>query len=235
MPKAAARRSPSRSTNPAPAVHRFSERFECRTLRHPVRDPPAAAVLVQQPVRRLPDVPRLRQHHRARHESRRARSRPSRFSRTPSSPGASRTTAPQLAELKRAAKGRVRLDVPWSALTEEERRFVIEGDGGGFEGVKGFFRWLERKKYKVHVRVFLSRYRGYLTCPECGGAAAPRSARRAGRRGHHRRRLRPTVRDAEHVLRRPGARPKGVGDRRQGAEGDPQAARRSCATSGSTT
>ncbi len=84
----------------------------------------------------------------------------------------------QLAELKRAAKPRhIRLDVPWSDLTEAEKQFVTEGDGGGFEGVKGFFRWLERKKYKVHVRVFLSRYRGYLTCPECGGTRLRREAR----------------------------------------------------------
>ncbi len=83
----------------------------------------------------------------------------------------------QLAELKRAAKRRVRLDVPWIDLTEDEKRFVIEGDGASWEGVKGFFRWLERKKYKVHVRVFLSRYRGYLTCPECGGARLRREAR----------------------------------------------------------
>jgi excinuclease ABC subunit A len=83
----------------------------------------------------------------------------------------------QLAELKRVAKKRVRLDVPWADLSDEEKRFVIEGDGGEWEGVKGFFRWLERKKYKVHVRVFLSRYRGYLTCPECGGARLRREAR----------------------------------------------------------
>jgi excinuclease ABC subunit A len=83
----------------------------------------------------------------------------------------------QLAELKRVARKRVRLDVPWAELDEDEKRFVIEGDGGGWEGVKGFFRWLERKKYKVHVRVFLSRYRGYLTCPECNGARLRREAR----------------------------------------------------------
>jgi len=83
----------------------------------------------------------------------------------------------QLAELKRAARGRVRLDVPWVDLSEDEKRFVIDGDGASFEGVKGFFRWLERKKYKVHVRVFLSRYRGYLTCPECNGARLRREAR----------------------------------------------------------
>ncbi|HEX6164310.1 MAG TPA: hypothetical protein VFZ31_13145, partial [Vicinamibacterales bacterium] len=91
-----------------------------------------------------------------------------------------------LAELKRAAKGGgVRLDVPWRDLTDKEIAFVMDGDGdpstgsgrGDFEGVRGFFRWLERKKYKVHVRVFLSRYRGYLTCPDCGGTRLRREAR----------------------------------------------------------
>jgi excinuclease ABC subunit A len=87
----------------------------------------------------------------------------------------------QLAELKKAARGkRVRLDVPWVSLTMEEQHFVIEGgatDGADYGGIRGFFRWLERKKYKVHVRVFLSRYRGYLTCPDCGGARLRREAR----------------------------------------------------------
>jgi excinuclease ABC subunit A len=84
----------------------------------------------------------------------------------------------QLAELKRAArKARVRLDVPWTDLTDAERAFIIEGDGDEYHGVRGFFRWLERKKYKVHVRVFLSRYRGYLACPDCGGARLRREAR----------------------------------------------------------
>jgi excinuclease ABC subunit A len=83
----------------------------------------------------------------------------------------------QLAELKRAArKTGVRLDVPWSELTAEERTFIVEGNGT-YDGIRGFFRWLERKKYKVHVRVFLSRYRGYLACPDCGGARLRREAR----------------------------------------------------------
>jgi len=82
-----------------------------------------------------------------------------------------------LAALKRSArKHKLRLDVPWSALTADEKTFVIEGDDE-FAGVRGFFKWLERKKYKVHVRVFLSRYRGYLTCPDCGGARLRREAR----------------------------------------------------------
>ena len=82
-----------------------------------------------------------------------------------------------LAQLKRAARAAdLRLDVPWRELSEAERTFVIEG-AGDYEGVKGFFRRLERKKYKVHVRVFLSRYRGYLTCPDCGGTRLRREAR----------------------------------------------------------
>ncbi|MDP7692556.1 MAG: hypothetical protein QGG89_12015, partial [Vicinamibacterales bacterium] len=83
-----------------------------------------------------------------------------------------------LVDLKRAARARgVRLTTPWRDLTDEEREFVVEGDGDGYKGIKGFFRWLERKKYKVHVRVFLSRYRGYLTCPECDGTRLRREAR----------------------------------------------------------
>jgi excinuclease ABC subunit A len=83
----------------------------------------------------------------------------------------------QLAELKRSARtAGIRLDVPWIDLTDKEREFVVEGDDD-YDGIRGFFRWLERKKYKVHVRVFLSRYRGYLACPDCGGARLRREAR----------------------------------------------------------
>jgi excinuclease ABC subunit A len=83
----------------------------------------------------------------------------------------------QLAELKRAARrAKIRLDAPWSELSDDEKTFVVEGDSE-YDGIRGFFRWLERKKYKVHVRVFLSRYRGYLTCPDCGGARLRREAR----------------------------------------------------------
>ena len=82
-----------------------------------------------------------------------------------------------LAQLKRSAKpAGVRLDVPWRDLTDAERTFIIDGSGD-YEGIQGFFRRLERKKYKVHVRVFLSRYRGYLTCHDCGGARLRREAR----------------------------------------------------------
>src|SRR5258707_3397691 len=73
-------------------------------------------------------------------------------------------------ELKRFAREKdIPLDVPWAELEAEQQRLVIEGEKK-FLGVRGFFRYLERKKYKLHVRVFLSRYRGYSLCSECGGA-----------------------------------------------------------------
>jgi excinuclease ABC subunit A len=76
-------------------------------------------------------------------------------------------------------------NVAWRHLTAEQRKLILEGDPeNDFDGVKGFFNWLERKKYKLHVRVFLSRYRGYAMCPECGGTrlrAEARAVRVAGR------------------------------------------------------
>ena len=58
------------------------------------------------------------------------------------------------------------MNVPWSELPEEHKRIVIEGDRP-FPGIRGFFRKLERKKYKIGVRVLLSRYRGFVPCPDC--------------------------------------------------------------------
>jgi excinuclease ABC subunit A len=77
---------------------------------------------------------------------------------------------PLFAELKRFARqANIPLDVSWAELDPEQRRMIVEGEGK-FPGVRGFFNHLERKKYKLHVRVFLSRYRGYSTCSACGGA-----------------------------------------------------------------
>ena len=60
-------------------------------------------------------------------------------------------------------------DRPWRELSAEQRRWVWEG-GGKFPGVRGFFALLEKKKYRVQVRVFMARYRGYTHCPDCNGA-----------------------------------------------------------------
>ncbi len=77
---------------------------------------------------------------------------------------------PLFTELKRFAKqANIPLDVAWAELDPEQRRMMVDGEGK-FLGIRGFFNHLERKKYKLHVRVFLSRYRGYSTCSACGGA-----------------------------------------------------------------
>src|SRR6202140_677412 len=81
------------------------------------------------------------------------------------------------ADLKRYAKqAGIPLDVPWADLEEEHRNLVLSGEGK-FLGVRGFFAYLERKKYKLHVRVFLSRYRGYSLCPDCNGSRLRLEAR----------------------------------------------------------
>ncbi len=64
---------------------------------------------------------------------------------------------------KRRARGKVRFSAPFGALSAAERDIVLGG-------IRGFFDYLETKKYKLHVRVFVSRYRGYAECPVCQGA-----------------------------------------------------------------
>jgi excinuclease ABC subunit A len=61
-------------------------------------------------------------------------------------------------------------DVPYADLDDRCRRLIMEGvPERSFGGLRGFFAWLERRKYKLHIRVFLSRWRGYRPCPACGG------------------------------------------------------------------
>ena len=80
-------------------------------------------------------------------------------------------------ELKQFCKSeKISLTVPFAQLSRGEQRAIIEGrkDWGG---VRGFFDWLETKKYKLHVRVFLSKYRGYTRCPDCNGGRLRQEAR----------------------------------------------------------
>ena len=63
---------------------------------------------------------------------------------------------------------RIPVAIPWRELSEDQKRLIAEGDDS-FYGVRGFFQWLETKRYKLHVRVFLARYRGYHSCPACRG------------------------------------------------------------------
>ncbi|HXP88346.1 MAG TPA: excinuclease ABC subunit UvrA [Bryobacteraceae bacterium] len=68
-----------------------------------------------------------------------------------------------LEEFRKAAKNQVRLNVPVMTLTQRERDIL-------FSHIRAYFKEVEAKKYKVHVRVFMSRYRGYTLCPDCGGS-----------------------------------------------------------------
>ena len=81
--------------------------------------------------------------------------------------------------LKFTKKQGIPTNVPFAQLSAEHKDFIIEGSPGYngedkawpeyWYGLKGFFRYLETKTYKMHVRVFLSRYRTYNVCPECNG------------------------------------------------------------------
>ena len=83
--------------------------------------------------------------------------------------------------LRACAREEIDINVPFEELPKADQNFVIEGERRSGEytdedyehdrwyGVRGFFRWLESKTYKMHVRVLLSRYRAYTTCPKCHG------------------------------------------------------------------
>ncbi len=169
---------PAGEAGPAPIRHKFSERFECRDCGLMYEDPQPRLFSFNNPFGACPtchgfgNIIELDMNLVVPDQTKS-------IAQNAIEPWSKPHYRSQLAELNRAAKkGRVRLDVPWSDLSEAERAFVVEGDPTtDYEGVRGFFRWLDKKKYKVHVRVFLSRYRGYLTCPECGGARLRREAR----------------------------------------------------------
>ncbi|HEV3004991.1 MAG TPA: excinuclease ABC subunit UvrA, partial [Pirellulales bacterium] len=70
-----------------------------------------------------------------------------------------------------AADYKLPVDVAYQELSDEHRRLIFEGvQERKFGGLRGFFAWLERRKYKMHIRVFLSRWRSYRPCPVCHGA-----------------------------------------------------------------
>ena len=82
-------------------------------------------------------------------------------------------------DLARACRAQgIPMDRPWKSLSKAHRKYIEDGDptyqagewGAKWYGIRGFFRWLESTTYKMHVRVFLSRYRAYELCPACNGA-----------------------------------------------------------------
>lgn len=93
-------------------------------------------------------------------------------------PWQTKTNADCQADLLRHAKAHgIDVNTPFEELSEAERTWVVEGDpdwSGDWKrqwyGVRHYFEWLETKSYKMHVRVLLSRYRSYTTCPTCKGS-----------------------------------------------------------------
>ena len=82
-----------------------------------------------------------------------------------------------VAEFKRFARQKgIPLDVPYRSLSDDQKKLIYDGDED-FIGIKPFFEYLETKKYKLYIRVFLSRYRGYTLCQECHGGRLRREAR----------------------------------------------------------
>jgi len=90
-------------------------------------------------------------------------------------PWSTESTADEREELAAfCARQAIDMDTPWQDLSDPQRKAILEGEKGGwrsgrFYGVRGWFKWLETKSYKMHVRVLLARYRAYLTCPSCQG------------------------------------------------------------------
>jgi len=80
-------------------------------------------------------------------------------------------------ELRQFCKSeKISMTIPFNQLSRAEQQAVVEGKGD-WSGVRGFFEWLDTKKYKLHIRVFLSKYRGYTLCPDCGGQRLRQEAR----------------------------------------------------------
>ena len=84
--------------------------------------------------------------------------------------------------LRACAREEIDVRMPFEELPKADQDFVINGEARDEDtdveelaendrwyGVRGFFKWLESKTYKMHVRVLLSRYRAYTTCPDCNG------------------------------------------------------------------
>ncbi len=77
--------------------------------------------------------------------------------------------------LKACKKQGIPTDLPWNRLSEEITNFIWKGDSNyqddksNWYGIESFFNWLDKKTYKMHVRVFLSKYRDYFLCDKCKG------------------------------------------------------------------
>jgi excinuclease ABC subunit A len=74
-------------------------------------------------------------------------------------------------------KEHISVETPWRELPEESRNRLFESKSKSFWGLNHWFAWLEKKAYKMHVRVYLSKYRSQFVCPECNGTRLKSAAR----------------------------------------------------------
>ena len=156
-------------------------RLALRALRSRYSSADARPLQFQQSARRVSGLPRLWPHDRDRSEPRDSRSQPEHRARR----GArfSRRRIRRIAEgsAPRLRPRRDRRHVPFEELPKADQDFVINGEKRSANtptrttrtiagtACAAFFKWLESKTYKMHVRVLLSRYRAYTTCPDCNG------------------------------------------------------------------
>ena len=199
-------------------------------VRHHLPRPDAEPLLVQQPARRLRDCrgfgriidldldlvdPR---HRRARSQGGAIK------------PWTTPSTTEERRELLAFCRRRkIPIDVPVGAPRAPSSAGSVEDGDDRFFGIRGWFRWLERKTYKMHVRVLLSRYRSYRTCPACDGQ--PRQARRARlphRRPLDRRREPHERRRRARVLRQPRGRRRARSGARRSCSARSARASRTC-------
>ena len=162
--------------------HRFSTGWHCPYCDLDIRPPAPGLFSFNNPLGACPGLPRIRTHDRYRSSTAPCRIR--RLSIAdgvvkPFQTGQMRECQQDL--LSRALDRQVDIHCPFEELPKADQEWVIKGDlrpdlsadevweSGGWYGIRGFFDWMESRAYKMHVRVFLSRYRAYTLCPECHG------------------------------------------------------------------
>lgn len=66
---------------------------------------------------------------------------------------------------------KISIKTPWKDLDSQQKKWITSGkEGDEYVSVTDYFKYLEKKTYKMHIRIFLNRYRGYTVCPDCGGS-----------------------------------------------------------------
>ncbi len=171
------RRREGRGARPARASACSAASSPARCAARSSRRPTPAALLLQLAARRLPHLPGLRPGDRHRPRARRPRSAADASPSARSRRGTRRPTRSSTTSCSKACRKRgVALNTPWASCAEDVREWIWNGSpekskrgARQFVNLVEFFKWLEQRTYKVHVRVLLARYRSYNPCPDCGG------------------------------------------------------------------